>query len=235
MLFIDGAYAQQPASTDSLKRAITTAKHDTARLVAMMALSERIGQQRPDTNLVLCESALAIADRALKQPGIKPVVRKTLLVQQASALNNKAVSHFMFGELDSALICFKQAEVIHRSNGRADGVADALNNQGVVHEKLGNHAEQRRCLFEALVVYQKAGESYHVATALNNIGNYFKARGLSDSAHAYLDSSLSVAQRLNDQRAIANSLLNVGLLHAEQGQASEALERYLECERIYTQ
>lgn len=227
------AVRAQTTVLDSIRLSITRATNDTSRLAAMIALSEHIYTTDPDTNAIICRSAIKLADKALSKAGGAKLLRSTLLRQKATAINNLAASHYMFGDLDSAQFCFLQARSIHQANGSAVGVADAWNNEALVHEARGDHAEQRSCLAEAMRVYARSGDKERVGYALNNIGQFHTAQGDMDSALFYLDSSLQVFQALKNHRGIASSLLNIGMNHKERGRPAEALERFLECERVY--
>lgn len=126
-----GIREQAHTSIDSLVQAVHTAENNTTKLLAMIALSERVYAVDPDTNKTICRSAIALADRSLARRDIGPIVRSTLLKYMASAINNLAASHYMFGDLDRALICFREARSIHAANHYVPGVADALNNEGL--------------------------------------------------------------------------------------------------------
>lgn len=218
---------------DSLRGVITKARNDTTRIGALIAMSEHIYTTDPDTNAIICRSAVKLADKALSKAGGAKLLRSTLLRQKATAINNLAASHYMFGDLDSALFCFRQARSIHQANGSSMGAADAWNNEALVHEARGDHAKQRVCLAEAMRVYRRSGDNERVGYALNNIGQFHTALGDMDSALFYLDSSLHVFQALRNDRGIASSLLNIGMNHKERGRPAEALERFLECEHVY--
>ncbi|MEO8589551.1 MAG: tetratricopeptide repeat protein [Flavobacteriales bacterium] len=232
-LGVCASQAQRPPAIDSLKRVITAAQADTTKLAAMLALSELIYPMDPDTNLVICRDAFRRIEYALKKVGVTPKERKVFLVLKAKTLNNMAASYYTFGQLDSALILFQQAERIHATNGETAGAADAIINQGLLYGIMGKHAEQRRCLFKALEVYQRAKDPSSTGYALNNIGNYYGEHGLPDSALTYLDSSLQTFTRITDQRGMASSLLNIGMNYKDRGRTAEALERFLRCEKIF--
>ncbi|MBX2983632.1 MAG: tetratricopeptide repeat protein [Flavobacteriales bacterium] len=229
------AHAQAPDPIDSLKRAIRTAENDTTKLSAMIALSERVYAENPDTNKTICRSAIALADRSLARKDIGPKERSTLLMYKASAINNLAASHYMFGDLDSALLCFREARSIHAANRYTPGIADALNNEGLVLGILGRYAEQRDMLFRAKEVYVNAGDMGSAAKALNNIATYYKDQGRPDTALLYWDSCLYIYEGLQDLKGIADSRLNIGQALGEQGEAANALEQYLISERLYEQ
>lgn len=230
---LNALQAQHPSELDSIKRVIATAKHDTTRLEAMVALSERIYMADPDTNLIICRDALRKAERALLRSDLNKQERKVLLRIKGTAINNMAVSYFIFGELDSALLFFEQAEKVHAANSQTGRWADALNNQSQVLGLLGRHAEQRRRLFQALAVYQGVHDGINTGNALNNIGNYYAERGLPDSALIFLDSSLVVFTNLKDPLGMANSLLNIGMNHVQRGRPAEALEKLVASEKLY--
>jgi len=225
--------AQSVHEVDSIKGVIAQAKNDTTRIAAMIALSERIYLTDPEANLLLCQDALRQTDRALANGSLESSVRRTLTGLRGTAINNKGVSYFMFGSLDSALTMFRSAEEVYTKNGDHERIADALNNQGQVYGVMGNHQEQRRCLFTALSVYRTSKDKKNEGTALNNIGNYYGERGLPDSSLIYLEQSLAIFQELQDQRGIANGLLNIGMYYSERGKPVEALEWLHQCEVVY--
>ncbi|HNR54910.1 MAG TPA: tetratricopeptide repeat protein [Flavobacteriales bacterium] len=218
---------------DSLRGVLVKARNDTTRIGALIAMSEHIYATDPDTNAVICREAIRQADEALGRGGVNGQVRSALLRQKATAINNLAVTHFIYGELDSALACFRRARSIHRANGAIVGEADAWNNEGMVHEARGDHAQQRRCLTEALKVYERAGDQQRMAAALNNIGQYHTARGLMDSALFYMERSLAIYRAIKDERGIAHALLNIGMNHRDRGRPAEALELLLSSETAY--
>ncbi len=223
----------QDAVMDSLRGAISVAKNDTSRIGALIAMSEHIYATDPDTNAVICRDAIRQADKALLGVQGRTRVRSTLLRQKATAINNLAVTHFIYGEMDSALACFRNARSIHRANGVTVGEADTWNNESLVHEARGDHAQQRRCLAEAVRVYQRAGDQQRMAAALNNLGQYHTTRGMMDSALVFMDSSLAIYRSLKDDRGVANALLNIAMNHRDRGRPAEALEILLSSEEVY--
>lgn len=225
----------QDAVMDSLRTVLLKARNDTTRIGAMIAMSEHIYTSDPDTNAIICQSAIALADKALARVRDGKASRSTLLRQKATAINNLAVTHYIHGELDSALACFRRARAIHGSNGSLEGVADAWNNESMIHEARGDHAQQRRCLDQALRIYRDSGDRSRLAAALNNIGQFHNMRGAMDSALVYLDSSFQTYREVKDERGMAHALLNIGMNHKERGRPAEALERFLASEEMYAQ
>jgi tetratricopeptide (TPR) repeat protein len=222
-----------PSSPDSLVRAIRTAPSDTAKLRAMIALSEQIYTENPDTNKIICRAAQTLADQGLAQPGISPALRSALLKYKATAINNLAASYYMFGDLDSALACFHAAQTIHATNGYLPGVADALNNEGLILGIMGRYAEQRDRLFQAMDIYAHAGDSSAMAKALNNIATYYKEQGQPDSAMLCFGRTLAIYKVLGDKKGIADTQMNIGEALSEQGRAAEAMGHYLASKRSY--
>jgi len=228
--------AQQPDThIDPLHGIIRTAVHDTTRLAALMALSEAIYMVDPDSNLTICKNAWNEVEQLLANPRLNPQERKSLHRSGATALNNKAVSHFIFGELDSAMSLFKRAETIHTKHGFIARAADALNNQGLIHGIRGDYKEQRRSLFAALTIYQRAGDAINSANALVNIGNYQRERGAADSALVYFRRALDIFEDKGDKQGIANGKLNLGQALVEQGRQADGLEALLEAEALYVE
>jgi len=218
---------------DSLRVVLSQGLNDTTRIGAMIAMSEHIYTSDPDSNAVICRNAIALADKALASAKGGTPARATLLRQKATAINNLAATYFIYGELDSALACFRHARTIHQTNGSPSGVADAWNNESMIHEARGDHAQQRRCLNEAVRVYRTSTDRSRLAAALNNIGQYHVARGAMDSALVYLDSSLQAYREAKDERGMAHALLNIGMNHKQRGRPAEALERFLASEEVY--
>ncbi len=224
---------QEPARIDSIEQVIASAKDDTTRIGAMLALGEAIYMTDPDRNWELSAQALTEAENALQRSGMAAAERRAMQRLRALASNNKAVSHFIYGELDSALTLFRDAEAIYKRVGPAAREADALNNQGLVYGVLGDVAEQRRCLTTALQVYEREGDEVNAANARINIGNHLREQGHSDSALHYFGQALEVLERLKSDHGVASCVLNIGQALAEQGEPVPAMEHLLRCEVMF--
>ena len=217
----------QPSMEDSLAQAIQEARTDTAQLAAMLALSEHIVLTAPDSNRVLCLQIMQRLHAILDKKESSPAEHHTLLRMHGEAVNNLGVSHFLTGDLDSALLRFEQAFDVHLDNGYDEGMGDALNNMGVVLEAMGDHTGQRRKLFEALARYQLNNDQMRSGKVLNNLGNYYMGRGMPDSAYTYLDSAWHTFEKIGDQQSAAQARLNLGRWYDESGMPARALEHYL--------
>lgn len=226
-------FAQKVARIDSIEQVISSAKHDTTRIAAMLALGEAIYMTDPDRNWELSAQALTEVERALRRSGMGATERRAMRRLKALASNNKAVSHFIYGELDSALTLFRDAEEIYKRVGPATREADALNNQGLVYGVLGNVPEQRRCLITALQVYEREGDEVNAAKARINMGNHLREQGHPDSALHYFGQALADFERLRSDHGVASCVLNIGQALAQQGKPVPAMEHLLRCEVMF--
>jgi len=230
---MDPVHGQDTLRIDSLEQVIATSSIDTLRIDAMLALGLAIYAMDPDRNWQLSKNAFADAERALQKPKLGNTERRALERLQALALNNKAVSHFIYGELDSALMLFRTAEATYARIGPAARQADALNNMGLVHGVLGESAEQGRYLRKALQVYLQEGDTVNAANARLNLGNHFNGRGMVDSAMHQFHTAMETYESLRSDQGIANCALNIGQALAEQGMPVTAMEHLLQAEVLY--
>jgi len=167
---------------------------------------------------LLCEGEYGKAGKALAK-GLE--FSKATTDVRAALLGNLGQVHQRLGRLDSALVSYQGAVVLHRQSGFAAGEAQALGDLGA--------ADSARLAFaEALELYRDEEYLRGQAGGLTNIGNIHLDEGRLDSAHFYFSAGLAVLERLADDVARATQLTRIGQIYQQQDDLEAALVAYRE-------
>ncbi|MEM6638641.1 MAG: serine/threonine-protein kinase [Pseudomonadota bacterium] len=178
---------------------------------------------RDSGNYTQADAAIDRALAAARAQG--PANEARLLV--ASALNARAVSASLAGDLARAETAHREALVIKRELYGAlhPSVATTLNNLAAVSRKLGKYDEAERLYYESLAMREKLydADNMRIGTTINNLALLLHRRGQFDDAEAMYRRSLAIRRAEADpSTAVATALNNLAGLLSERGDVDGA-------------
>lgn len=146
----------------------------------------------------------------------------------ATTLNNIGQANRGLGQFDNAIDYFKQAYVLHKTNGMDAEAAVNMNNIGLVYESRGHYDKALRAYDNALNVYRAYHLEERISNVLNNIGSVYFAWGLYDKSLTYYEDALQMSRKSGDEAGIALNLGSIGAVYRAIGRYDEALKYYEE-------
>jgi tetratricopeptide (TPR) repeat protein len=153
----NSALAQQ-SITDSLQMLVKKDKEDTSKVNHLNMLGRKVMYSNPDTTIILCNQALALAKKLEWKRGI------------SNSLANIGYSYSLLGNYSKALECnfnaLKIAEVLNDKNN----LANCLGNIGLVYYHKGDYLKALDYYFKALKIAEEFGDKNAITRHLCNIG-----------------------------------------------------------------
>ncbi len=206
-----------------LERALTAIGEANPELAAELeiAISEA-GEAAGDWN-----RAVELADRAVAR------VEKIAIPQlKARALRQQGEMRRQRGELDAALKCFAESQLLAQSVGEQLLVADNLASRGFLIWQRGQTDEALACYNQAEAIVRAAGNLFrslkigrHRGHVLAQQGNYTGAlRGYAEVE--------ATARQLGDDRSLRLAIGDRGTVLATQGDFAGAVECYTRAESL---
>jgi len=130
------------------------------------------------------------------------------------------------GNLDSALIHYRQSLSSNRYLKHHEGIASAFSNIGDVYQTRGKLDSALVYYRQALEINRRLQRPEGMANQLGNIGIVYKTQGKLDSALVYYRQALEINRRLQRPEGMANQLGNIGIVYKTQGKLDSALVYY---------
>ena len=216
---IINCYAQTN-TIDSLKLALKNAKHDTTRVITLLAIAEHYYLSKPDTALFLCKKAAASSEKMGFINGMAESYGWLMYLTKEKG--------DIMTSIDYNSKCLK---ILEKKNDKY-GVATCLNNIGVIYENLHESDKALEYLSKSLAIREEIGDKQGVSISLNNVGRIYDERGDLNKAITYYRKSLKIREETNDKRGIANSYNNIGFIYNTRGNSMEALDYYYKSLKI---
>ncbi|GAB4405320.1 MAG: hypothetical protein OHK0053_31240 [Microscillaceae bacterium] len=242
------------AQSDSLWQVLSTARHDTGRIDAWLALASLNQAQTPDSLRYFAEKALRLSQKIGdidREASAKQLYGQALhfqgeyqeaethlkaalqLAQKAGNLSIQARIYATWGnnayhqgDFKKTLQYFLRALRIFEKLGDLIGQARLNNNVGSIQEKLENYDKALFHYFKALRLKQKIGDKRTIGATQGNIANVYAIQKRYDSALFYYDASIKSHEKVENLRGLAHQYTNLGYMYWEQKKFPEALEAY---------
>ncbi|MBP7808538.1 MAG: tetratricopeptide repeat protein [Bacteroidia bacterium] len=226
-IFLTGIYSQ--ANSDSLKTALTKAKHDTVRCNILLALIE--AEEDDAVWIKYNEEIQTICETNFKN---KLTAKELLAFKRhyAEAYNNFGFLASMHGENKEALDYFLKSLKLNEELKNSEGLANVLINLGGIYKISGDIKAAMDCFERALKYHEQNNDKTGMAHALTYIGLTYKHQGNIPKALEYYTKSLHLREEIKDKPAISNSLNNIGTLYRELGDVNKAIDCYTKSLKI---
>ena len=140
----------------------------------------------------------------------------------AEALKQLGTVYSHRGELDRALLSFRQSLIAYQAASDVLGQANVQNNIGVLERQRGRHASAVAAYGESLTIRERIGDQLGQVHSHNNLGQIHYLRGDLSSAVASFDAALAIARSIGYTLGVGASLIGLGASRAEQGEVEAA-------------
>ncbi len=201
-------------SVDSLRTIISQAQPDTALVLLLNTLAQKLATRNPTEAFVHARDAQALAEKLGWRPG------------HVKALNTLGALHTNTGAYEQALTLFQQTLELCRASGDGSGTALALRNIGIVQRRIGNLAEALEYTQRSLEEARKTGDTLSAAAALVNLGNIENQLNHYEKALTYFRRARPLFQKKQYLYGESTVLNGMAIANAELGRLTEALRMY---------
>jgi adenylate cyclase len=249
-------FSQNP-EIDSLKKALSVEKKDSAKVNILLNLSQDFFSSGPGEAINYAVEAKNLASkinyldglaRAYKYIGIAYYMQGNFLasidnyVQSlaifrelndkngiANILSNEGAVYFNQADDEKALELYLKALPMSESINNKDAIGIITGNIGEIYLQKGEDKLALNYFKKSLAAYE---DSTNIPYSLNNIGKVYEFRNEYNTAIKYHQSALDLAKKLNAKVDMAQSLLGLGNTYRKQGNTSAAIEYYKRAEPI---
>jgi len=217
LLLCKGAKAQ----TDSLKKLLEKATHDTARCILLNQLleSENNDAVWPKYN----DQIEVIVAKNLGKDG---PLKNFFLQYKAIVLNNRGYLAFYHGENEKAIQFYEAALAIQKKIAHKAGTAATLYNLGDLYANQGDVWKALEYLLTSLDLHEELKDSVGTAYVLNDLGWQYYLQGEHEHARTYLEKALLFRQKLGDKRGLANTYNTLGLIAKGKQESDKAMDYF---------
>ena len=212
--------AVEANSRDSEKEIIQQFKALTKVQLAdtLISLSERYGEENPDTAIFLGNLAITIGKE----------INDNLRIARASWC--VAEAFFYKSEyLNSIEYYQRSAEAdLKVNNDTSSYYAERISDAGYCYQELGLYPKARELFTLSLKIQEHVGNTTEVGTNLSNIGTSYFYQAQYNKAIDYYTRTLVMDRESGDSNSIAVTLNNLGMVYSRWGKHLKALEIYEE-------
>lgn len=209
---------------DSLKTALTKAKHDTVRcrILGAMIEAETDEEAWPLYN----EQLKSIAEKNLEKDSKDEKLRLFYLKHLANTLNDKGYSLIKLGDIKTALECYHQSLKINQLIKNKVGMSISFNDLGTIYFDQGDLSKALEFFEKSLALQIEVGDKLGESNSLNNLGLTYKTMGEIRKALSYYNNSLELQKKIGNRGAEAITLSNIGGVYNQLKDYSKALLYY---------
>ncbi|MCB9168858.1 MAG: tetratricopeptide repeat protein [Flavobacteriales bacterium] len=152
---------------------------------------------------------------------------------QAHAMNIKAISLAVRGDLDSAIVLIEQCISIRRSLGQLSHLAGLQSNLGNMYADQGDLDKAIAAYEESLDLGRQLGDSVLMASNLTNIGIAYQDLGLVGKASENLYRAIELRKAMNDEGGLAKAYAPLADVYVFLGDTAGALDLREKAAAIY--
>lgn len=145
---------------------------------------------------------------------------------EARTLNYIGMSHYVTGDLPTALQYGQQALELRRALGDKIAIGQQLGIIGLFHYSMGEIEQALDYYQQSLALKRAEGNKLGVAVTLHNIGVAYFQIGDTDKALDYYRQALPIHKELNDPSREGLILHSIGSVYRRAGNLAQALEHY---------
>lgn len=145
---------------------------------------------------------------------------------QAPTINGLALTHWLQGQLDTALIYLFETLRIGESIGNSKNISRAYNNIGIVYHEKKEYNNALEYLFRALELCERRNDLWSTAEACNNIGENYISMGKHAEAEKFLAKARDIAIRIKAHLLLADNYRYMSRMLKRTGNYQKALEYY---------
>jgi signal transduction histidine kinase len=147
-------------------------------------------------------------------------------ISLASALLNAGDEFNNIKRYDSALLRFKEAQVIFEKKNYLSGKGYCLGGLGMVYANVGKNELAEQNINEAIKILEETEDYYPICDYLIAMANIYQTKENHQAALSYASRSLQLAERHELKEQIANAGLKLSELYEKTGDSDQALRYY---------
>jgi len=209
--------------TDSLLKVLSTARHDTTKVLIMLELSVSYLDTQKSLSLDYANEGLKLASSIGWKNGIgKSYAIKSLYYEET-------------GKFDTAVIELQKALKIFEKSDNLEYLARINNNLANLYETLDNYPLSLEHHFKSLSINTKIGRQAGIAINYSNIGLVYWALQNDSLAFIYFQKALKIDKQLNRKTGLPAIYTNLGMYYQKKENDSLALEHYFKSLELNTE
>ncbi len=147
-------------------------------------------------------------------------------VALASVISNAGDEFLNRKIYDSALIYFKEAELIFEKANYLNGKAYSMGNTGMVYANIGKNSLAEKNINEAISILEKLEDYYPICVYLISMSDIYLEKGDQHTALNYALRSLKLAQQYGLKEQIGDANLKLSDLYEKAGNPDSSLKYY---------
>jgi serine phosphatase RsbU (regulator of sigma subunit) len=237
---------------DSLKTLLKADKEDTTKVFHQYSLAREILKSNPDSSILLCKSALDLANKLTWDRGIAfsyIVMGRACAIQSNSPLaltnynnaiavgeklgNNEIISvaltnigsvYYDEKDYDKALDYYLRSLKIDREINNKWGIARNVGVIGLLYADTKKYEKALEYYYEALKMTKEIGNKNGIAVWLGNIGNLYKDQGDLKQALTYNLDALKLFNELGNKWSAAETQTEIGEIYTLTGKYEQSFD-----------
>ncbi len=219
----------QNQTSDSLKLAFKTAKHDTDKCSILFELSKML----PDEKTKYIKELYQLADLRSDAKTNNTIETRCFKKYTALALNELALIFYEKGEVTKAIETHQASLKIREAIHDLSGIASSVNNMAIIYYTQGDIPKAIDYFQQGLKMREAANDQRNIAGSLNNLGAVYKNQGNIFKALDYYGRSLTISEKLGNTKGVASCLTNIGIIYQEQGNIKKAFDCFTKSLKIH--
>jgi serine phosphatase RsbU (regulator of sigma subunit) len=233
-------------ASKTIKGQSLSLEKDTIRIKTLNALAWELRNTNPDTAIILCTEALALANKYINysstssetqgraRNSIQKLISKSYIqlgafnhnkgnFDFALEFNHKALS--LWEQLKKDTLLNSKSEVLERSS-------IILGNLGSLYTDQGDYSKALDYCFKALKLAEELGDKNVISGRFTNIGNIYHHQAEHQKALDYYSKALKLAEETGNKPKIATNLSNIGITYRNLGDFDKTLDYHFRALKI---
>jgi class 3 adenylate cyclase/Tfp pilus assembly protein PilF len=219
LLFINFDLFSQKNKIDSLLKIYNTTRIDTAKIEALLAITDLYSFQNPDSAILLAKRAKLLAKRLHNNKYL------------ANASTELGWAFYVSGNYTSALENFLESLKIYEKSQDWKNISTSLGNIGSVYLNQKDYKKAREYYSKALTIDQKTGNQKWIASDISNLGIIYMTEGNYNKALEFYTKALKINKNINNKRDISMNLGNIGNVYFRLGE--DSINNINKCDSLY--
>ncbi len=262
IVFLAGHLLAYSQKVDSLLRVFNSAKHDTVKFNAALAIFDSYLKKDPYEAEKFVNAAIQLAlnsklkaklAQAYMKKGVffkKIDVHDTSIIffnkarelylevknfKSATDMSfNIATSKSNLGQIDAALKELDSLSVYYKNGKFTEQEGMCYSNMADIYDTKGEFDVAVKLLFKAIDLFDKCKKPERKARALNEIANIMRHKGDYKKALDYAFEALALREQIGDNLAIGSTYTTIGNIYGQMEDLKNAKIYMLKCYKLYS-
>lgn len=198
-------------NVDSLLQVAYGKGHDTARIKALIRLSDLARRENAALALSYSAHAVALADSSGKYKSWR-----------AKAAFTHGVVLTGNGQFDSAIVYLEDALAAFKTLKDNYFISSCENGLGNIYGETGNFSKALSCYLDALAIANQLNDPRKQSIIMGNIANTYTNMDDGPNAIKYFTQSIAIKEKLGDKKGLMTTQNNLGQLYFDMGRFEES-------------